>query len=113
MNDFDTFSDNLLEQAKRFLEIAKEKAEEEAIDAYLNAALLLSVSSLEAFVNGISDDFSSSDQFSVIEKSFLLEKEIELKNGVFHLTQRLKMSRLTERIEILSYKFDENSNIKK
>ena len=112
MNDFDSFSDDLLEQSKHFLELAQVATEGSVTAAYLHASLLLCVSGLEAFVNGISDDFSSSDNFSIIEKAFLLEKEIELKNGIFQITRRLKMTRLTERIELLWKKFDNRRTLR-
>ena len=96
MKEFDQYSDDLLEQSKRFLEIAKRYTDQEAINAYLNAALLISISSLEASVNSLIDDFSKSENFSLLEKSFLNEKELDFKNGVFILSNRIKMSRLTE-----------------
>jgi hypothetical protein len=113
MTDFDQFSDDLLEQSKRFLENAKNCSNPEARNAYLNASLLISVSSLEAFINSIVDDFSESEQFTLNEKAFLQEKEIEIKNGEFLLSNRLKMSRLTERIEVLAAKFVRNVKYKK
>jgi len=112
MTELDSFSEELLEQAKRFLEKSKDTKDEKAINAYLNASLLIAVSSLEAFIYGIADDFSSSENFSLLEKALLTEKEIELKNGEFKLTKKLKMSRLTERIELLSIKFNSKNNIK-
>jgi hypothetical protein len=112
MKEFDQYSDDLLEQSKRFLEIAKRYTDQEAINAYLNAALLISISSLEASVNSLIDDFSKSENFSLLEKSFLNEKELDFKNGVFILSNRLKMSRLTERIELLIRKFSTNLKYK-
>jgi hypothetical protein len=106
MEKFDLFCDALLEESKRFLEKAKEEKEQINISAYLHASLLLSISSLEAFVNGISDDFREASSLTVHEKSFLLEKDISLSNGEFKLDNRLKMSRLMERIEFLFRKFN-------
>jgi len=106
MTTFDEFSSNLLEEAKRFYEIAKETSDVTAKKAYLHASLLISISSLEAFINGISNDFKNASSLSLFENSFLQEKEIEFKNGDFLITNRLKMSRLTERIEFLFRKFN-------
>ena len=106
MSTFDEFSSNLLEEAKRFFEIAQENRDLIARKAYLHASLLLSISSLEAFVNGIAIDFKNVSGLSLHEKAFLEEKQIILKNGEFFITDQLKMSRLTERIEFLFIKFN-------
>jgi len=106
MESFDEFSNNLLEEAKRFFEKAKSENNSAAINAFLHSSLLLAISSLEAYVNGISDDFKDASSFNLYEKGFLLEREISLKNGEFKLENRLKISRLTERIELLFKKFD-------
>jgi hypothetical protein len=106
MGNFDLFCNVLLEESKRFLEKAKVEKEQININAYLHASLLLSISSLEAFVNGISDDFREASSLTVHEKSLLLEKDILLSNGEFKLDNRLKMSRLMERIELLFRKFN-------
>ncbi len=57
MEKFDSFCYSLLDESKRFLEKAKSEKEQININAYLHASLLLSISSLEAFINGIADDF--------------------------------------------------------
>ena len=106
MEKFDVFCNVLLEESKRFLEKAKEEKKQININAYLHASLLLSISSLEAFVNGISDDFKGAPSLNVYEKSFIVEKDIVLSNGEFKLGNRLKMSRLIERIEFLFRKFN-------
>jgi len=106
MSTFDEFSSNLLEEAKRFFEIAKESPDLIAKKAYLHASLLLSISSLEAFVNGIAIDFKNVSSLSLHEKAFLVEKQIILKTGEFLITDQLKMSRLIERIEFLFIKFN-------
>jgi len=108
MSTFDDFSSNLLEESKRFFEIAKENSDLMARNAYLHASLLLSVSSLEAFVNGIAIDFKNASRLSLHEKAFLEEKQISLKNGEFVINDQLKMSRLIERIEFLFVKFDKS-----
>ncbi|EKD26056.1 MAG: hypothetical protein ACD_79C01388G0002 [uncultured bacterium] len=112
MKEFDQYCDDLLEQSKRFLEIAKNNSDEKAINAYLNAALLISISSLEASVNSLIEDFYKSKNFTVFEIGLLNEKEIVLKNGIFSISNRFKMSRLTDKIELLAQKFSGNSKIK-
>ena len=106
MEKIDEFSNNLLEEAKRFFEKAKVESTIKSKDAFLHSSLLLAFSSLEAYVNGISDDFKDADSLNLYEKGFLLEKKISLKNGEFILEDRLKISRLIERIEFLFKKFD-------
>lgn len=106
MESFDEFSNNLLEEAKRFFEKAKSEQDNTAVNAFLHSSLLLAISSLEAYVNGISDDFKNASSLNLMEKGFLLEKEIIFKNGSFKLNKRLKMSRLIERIELLFKKCD-------
>lgn len=108
MDNFDKYSVDLLEEAKRFLELAKKKQGASGEKAYLHAALLVSISSLEAFVNGIADDFKDSTAFSLHERAFLMEREVTLEKGKFKITNRLKMARLTERIEFLFNKFKPN-----
>jgi hypothetical protein len=106
MEKFDEFCNALLEESKRFLEKAKGEKEQVNLNPYLHSSLLLSISSLEAFVNGISNDFEGASSLTVHEKSFLLEKDILFSKGEFKLDDRLKMSRLIERIEFLFKKFD-------
>ena len=79
MEDFDKFSNNLLEEAKRFFEKAKAESTINSKDAFLHSSLLLAISSLEAYVNGIADDFKDADSLTLYEKGFLLEKKISLK----------------------------------
>ena len=112
MNEFDCYCITLLDEAKRFLEIASEKYkidQNNNVVPYLRASLLISFSSLEAIVFGVSDDFVDSTALSLHEKAFLDEKEIILKNGDFEISDRLKMTRLTDRIEFLMQKFKPNS----
>lgn len=105
METFDQFSQALLEEAKHFLEKARQEKDTSAINAYLHASLLLSISSLEAYVNGIADDFKDQECLNIMEKGFLLEQEVSFKNGEFILKDNLRMSRLIERIEFLFSKF--------
>ena len=106
MENFDEFSNNLLEVAKRFFEKAKVESTTNSKDAFLHSSLLFAISALEAYVNGIADDFKDAAILNLYEKGFVLEKNISLKNGEFVLVDRLKMSRLIERIEFMFTKFD-------
>lgn len=108
MAAFDDFSANLLEEAKRFLEKAEEGKTQEEITAFLHSSVLIGVSALEAYINGISNELIKYPSTSIIEKSLLIEKEIELKNGEFILTERLKIRRLTDRIQFLYFKYSKN-----
>ena len=54
MSEIDAFATELFEEAKRFLEKAKEAVNAESERAFLHAALLLGISSLEAHINAIS-----------------------------------------------------------
>ena len=106
MEKFDVFCNHLLEESKRFLEKAKDEKERKAQNAYLHASLLLSISTLEAFVNGIADDFKNASILTLHEKSFLLEKGVSFHNGEFRIEEHLKMTRLIERIEFIFKKFN-------
>lgn len=107
MNTFDAFAEALMEDAKRFYELGRDESNDTAKQAYLRASLLLSVSSLEAFTNGIVDDFiDRSEFFDINEIAFLTERNIELVNGQFEIRDGLNMKRLTQRIEILFAKFN-------
>jgi hypothetical protein len=103
--DFDVFANQLLEEAKRFLEKAKESRDSVAEAAYLHAALMLSFCALEAQVNSIGEEFSIRGDLSAHEKGILLERAVSLENGEFQLQAGLKMARLEERIELLHAKF--------
>ena len=105
MDNFDSFCTDLLEQAKRFLEKYKETNNKDAKRAFLNSSLLLTISSLEAFVNGISSELMHIPQLTILEKSILSEKEFTIKKGKFELSNQLRIYRITERIEFLYFKF--------
>ncbi len=106
MAEFDNFSALLLEEAKRFLEKIKESKDEDAKTAYIHSAVLIGVSALEAYINGISQELIRFPNTPINEKSLLGEKEIELKNGEFILSERLKIQRLTDRIQYLYFKYN-------
>lgn len=106
MTSVDRFANLLLEEAKRFLEKSMTiETSTEGHIAYLHAALNLGFCALEAHVNAIADDFSSRRDLSISDRSILFEKRIELINGTFELTDKLKLFRLDERIEYLHRRF--------
>ena len=108
MTDFDEFCSSLLEESKRFFEKANETNNKNAKHAYYHASILLGISSLEAYINGIASDIVLLKDISLIEKALLSEKEIEFKKGSFKVTNRLKIYRLSDRIEYLYKKFSNN-----
>jgi len=106
MSDIDSFSIELFEQSKRFLEKAKLENNQEGKKSYLNASLLLGVSALEAHVNAIASEYIETwNNLNILEKSLLMEKEFFLDDGEFILSNNLKMYRLIERIEFIFKKF--------
>jgi len=113
MKTFDTYSLQLLEFGKRFLEKGRAETSEDARVAYLISSLLISCSSLEAFINGIIEEIKDWDKFSLHERALLLEKSVCFDDGEFIMTNRLQMSRLKDKIELLLRKFKCKSNYRK
>lgn len=110
MVDFDKFLITLLDESIRFYEKGTGEESEDGKRAYLHASLLLGMSSLEAFLNSIADDLlSRPDGLPIIEQGLIAEKEVKLVNGKFQLTEQLKISRTTDRIEYLYRKFSGKS----
>jgi hypothetical protein len=105
MLDIDLFANQLLEEAKRFLEKASEASDATAQAAHLHASVLLSFCALEAHVNAIADEFSRRSDLSAHERGILLEREVKLEEGEFTVTTMLRMTRLEDRIEFLHTKF--------
>ena len=110
MNDGDEAACQYLEEAKRFLELAREwgNAGDDGPSAALHASLILAVSSLEAHVNAIAEEFMAhqADRLSLLEQSILLEKDVDFSgDGDFVLAGRLKMYRLTDRILFVYRRF--------
>ncbi len=93
MTDFDAFAVQLLEEAKRFLEKAKEVEDPTAEAAYLHAALMLSFCALEAQVNSIGEEFSIRTDISAHERGLILERDVKLEKGEFRLQSSLKSKR--------------------
>jgi hypothetical protein len=102
--DLDSFANQLLEEAKRFLERAVSSCDEVARTANLHAALMLSFCALEAHINLIAEEFSIRTDLSAHEKGILLERDVRLEDGEFKVQNTLKMVRLEDRIEFLHNK---------
>lgn len=99
MNEIDRLSNELFEQAKRFLEKAIAASTDSAArDAYAHAALLLGFSSLEAHLNAVAEELSARPNLGVLDLSILTERDFTLDDGRFQTTQRLKMYRLEDRL---------------
>jgi hypothetical protein len=105
LSDIDQFAADLLEEAKRFLGRAKEAAGGPAEPPNLHAALMLGFCSLEAHVNSVADSFSKRTDLSVHERGILSEQDVQLDDGAFHLVNKLKITRLEDRIEFLHQRF--------
>lgn len=105
MSEFAEFSRSLIESSKYFLELSKKETKTTTKQALLRASLYHSLSYVEAQVNDIADHFEGDDSLSQHEKGFLLEKDVNIENGTFVLSNSLKMSRLIERIEFLLQRF--------
>jgi hypothetical protein len=105
VTDFDAFAVQLLEEAKRFLEKAKEVEDPAAEAAYLHAALMLSFCAIDAQVNSIGEESSIRTDISAHERGLILERDVKLQKGEFRLQSSLRMQRLEDRIEFLHAKF--------
>lgn len=105
MQDIDVFASELFEEAKRFLEKAKEAENEEGKNAFLHAALLLGMSSLEAHINAISEEMSERKGLNLLDLSVLSEKDFNFDKGEYKLTKKLKIYNLTDRILFISKRF--------
>jgi hypothetical protein len=103
--EIDLFANQLLEEAKRFLEKAAESPDPVAEAASLHAALLLAFCALEAHINSICEEFLIRPDLSAHEKGILLERDVRLENGEFQLKPGLRIARLEDRIEFLHAKF--------
>jgi hypothetical protein len=104
----DDFAAILLEEAKRFLEMAKDSdrdQNEPGCHAHLHAAVMLSFCALEAHVNAVADEMSLTQGLSIHEKAILQEKEVKLEEGKFKLKKELKIFRLEDRILFLHARF--------
>ncbi len=105
MQDIDVFASELFEEAKRFLEKAKELNSEEGQKAFLHVALLLGMSSLEAHINAICEEMSERPGLNLLDRSVLSEKDFNFDKGEYKLTKKLKIYNLTDRILFISIRF--------
>ncbi len=101
MSDFVENSRSLMEAAKGFRSHALSLAEGEVKQAFFRASLLHACSFLEAHLNYMAEHFIDSGMFSLHEKGVLLERDVRFEGGAFQLTSTLKISRITDRIELL------------
>lgn len=113
MSDFVDYSRGLLEAAKGFRTHALGLVEGDVKQAFLRASLLHSCSYLEAHLNYMTEHFTDSPIFSLHEKGVLLEREIRFDAGEFKLTKTLKISRITDRIDLLLSKCSDDPSSKK
>jgi hypothetical protein len=88
MSEFENYSNELLASSKRFLEEAKSIGPNSEKQRKLRAALTHAFFFLEAQLNYLASHFSSSSEFSVIERSLLGERDVILDKGRFVLTDR-------------------------
>ncbi len=105
MNSFDIFASQLWEEAKRFNEKAIDSVDPTAKEPFFHAAILIGMSALEAYINGICEDLMTNPNIPLHEQSILCEKEIQFDGGEFRIGEKLQMYRLTDRIEFLFFKF--------
>lgn len=104
----DNFAAQLMEEAKRFLEIAKESdsgTTPEQLQANLHAALFLGFSALEAQLNAVSEELLLRSDLSILDRSILAEMEFRLKNGEWDLTSTQRFYRLDDRIAFIFKRF--------
>jgi len=104
----------LFDDSKFFLNSAKININNQALaESYSRASVLVAWAAFEGWVNKTSIDFAETDsELSIIEKGFLLEKKVELKNGRFVISNVDKYENIENKIEFLLNKFV-NFNIDK
>jgi hypothetical protein len=107
--EIDAFANQLLEEAKGFLEKSRGIAAGKNKDAYLHSALNLGFCALEAHVNAIAEDFLTVSDLSPHERSILSERRVELEHGEFRITNQLQVYRLEDRLLFLCTRFSKKS----
>lgn len=111
MAAIDSYAVILFEQAKRFLEKAKQlDAADEGHQAFLTSGILIGVAALEAHLNAVADELLVQPKLTVLDQSILRERDFGLKSGIFELTDRLKMYRIEDRLQFLFARFTKLSN---
>lgn len=103
--DIDEFANSLLEESKRFLELASECEDPAGQAAYRHGSLMLGFCALEAHVNAIATDFVGRSDLSAHESALLTERRVRLQDGEFVISDSLEMIRLEDRIQFLHRKF--------
>lgn len=107
MTELPNFSRQLLESAKFFLQLATEESGRERRQAYLRATLYHALAYVEAQVNDIAEHFGEDGPFALHELAVLLERGVFLEHGQFVMNQSLRMTSLTDRIDVLAANFGE------
>ena len=100
-SEFDKFSVELLEEAKRFLEKASAGI---AQPAFLHASLVLAFSSLESHINGIAEELMLRNDNTVLEQSLLSEREVKFDKGEWALG-KARYFRMEDRMAFLIRKY--------
>ena len=101
MSATDEFARQVLEESKFLLELANTASEQTKVNSFAHSSLFLAFAALEAHVNCIVDDFSDRPELSVFDRSIFFEKDMELKDGIFELREKLKIYRLEDRIQYI------------
>ena len=102
--EIDDFASNLLEEAKRYIELATEEKGGNGEAPYLHAALMLGACGLEAHVNAVCDEMAKRTK-DPHDLAILLEREVRLKDGKYVLENKLKIFRLEDRLNFLHVRF--------
>jgi hypothetical protein len=113
VSDFEVYSNELLDSAKRFLLEAKSYDKDSEIQRNLRSALTHAFFFLEAQLNYLSNHFANRPEFSILERSLLCEREFVLHKGRFVLTDKQKFFRLEDRVEFLLAKFAQDPSLAK
>jgi hypothetical protein len=105
LSAIDDFAASLLEESKRFLEKAQGATDDDdALSAFLHAALMLAFCALEAHINATADEFAQRPELSIHERALLLEQEVRFEAGEFEIGG-FRMNRLEDRILFLHLRF--------
>lgn len=106
--NIDEFAADLLEESKRFLELAKiseSNGDHAGRQAYLHATIMLAFCGLEAHINAVADEMLLTKGLSVHDRAVLQERDVRLEDGKFRLRKELKIYRLEDRILFLHSRF--------
>lgn len=95
MVEIDAFARQLWEEAKAFLEKARQTTSAPGKQASMRP-LNLGLCSFEAHVNAVASDFLILDDLTPQERSILAEQRVELENGQFCVSGGFQMYRLED-----------------